>query len=164
VIFSFQRAPGSPDSPPDEVVEILSEATLQAEKLGLQIAVEVERGFWADTGAHTLDLVRRINRPGFGINWDPGNAFEAGDIPYPDGYSAVRPYVRHVHFKDARRGNRGECVYALDGEIDWPGQIKALARDDYRGFISIETHLRPRIRSAEASLKRLRGLLEIRDK
>ena len=160
VIFSFQRDRASSHPVPDEVLEILHDAALQAESLGLQLAVEVENRFWADTGLRTLDLIQRVNRPGLGINWDPGNAFEAGDVPYPGGYQAVRQHVRHVHFKDARRTSSGECVYVLEGEVDWAGQIEALLDDHYQGFISVETHMRPRVRSAEASLLRLQRLIE----
>ncbi len=161
VIFSFQREIPSSESMPDEIIEIMVDAALQAEHLGLQLAVEVENGFWADSGQHTFDLLSRVDRPGLGVNWDPGNAFEAGDIPYPTGYQAIRKYLKHLHFKDVQCLDHGKYEYAIQGEIDWAGQIKALVNDGYAGHISIETHMRPKVRSAELALQRLRHLVKL---
>jgi sugar phosphate isomerase/epimerase len=161
VIFSFQREGPESAAAPDEIVEILQDAAIQAEHFGLQLAVEVENGFWADTGEHTLDLLSRVNRPGLGVNWDPGNAFEAGDNPYPMGYQAIQKYVKHLHFKDVLRLSNGASEYAIEGQIDWAGQIEALMNDGYTGHISIETHMRPRVRSAELALQRLRRLVKL---
>ncbi|MCL4560733.1 MAG: sugar phosphate isomerase/epimerase [Chloroflexi bacterium] len=160
VIFSFQRDDAGSASAPDEIVAILQDAAIQAENLGLQLAVEVENGFWADSGEHTLDLLSRVDRAGLGVNWDPGNAFEAGDIPYPIGYRAIQKYLKHLHFKDILRRSDGKCDYAIEGHIDWAGQIKALVHDGYPGHISIETHMQPKVRSAELALQRLRFLVQ----
>jgi sugar phosphate isomerase/epimerase len=160
VIFSFERDDPANIAAPDEIVEILQDAAVQAEHLGLELAIEVENGFWADSGQHTCDLLSRVNRPGLGVNWDPGNAFEAGDVPYPTGYQAIRDYLKHLHFKDVVCLENGQYEYAIQGEIDWAGQIEALVYDGYAGHISIETHMRPKVKSAELALERLRRLVE----
>jgi sugar phosphate isomerase/epimerase len=94
------------------------------------------------------------------VNWDPGNAYHAGDSPYPGGYEAVRPFVAHVHFKDVSREAAGGYRYAVEGDIDWAGQIAALKRDGYAGYISVESHMQPKVGSARALLHRLRRLIE----
>jgi len=159
VIFSFDRAGAPPGQPPEEVLNALRLAAERAGAAGIQLAIETEDGFWADTGAHTAQIVRAINHPALGVNWDPGNAFFAGDTPYPAGYKAVRGLVRHVHFKDALRDAAGRPHYVAEGQIDWAGQIKALAADGYDGYISIETHIRPKVAAARAALERLRRLI-----
>lgn len=159
VIFSFDRAGAPPGEPPEEVLNALRLAAERAGAAGIQLAIETEDGFWADTGAHTAQVVRAINHPALGVNWDPGNAFFAGDTPYPAGYEAVRGLVRHVHFKDALRDTAGRPHYVAEGQIDWAGQIKALAADGYDGYISIETHIRPKVAAARAALERLRRLI-----
>jgi sugar phosphate isomerase/epimerase len=163
VVFSFDRANAPPGEPPEEVLKALRLAAERAAAAGVQLAIETEDGFWADTGARSAQIVRAINHPALGINWDPGNSFFAGDEPYPVGYEAVRGLVRHVHFKDARRDADGTPHYVADGEIDWAGQIRALAADGYDGYISVETHLRPKVAAAQAALARLRRLMEIGD-
>jgi sugar phosphate isomerase/epimerase len=160
VVFSFDRAGLPAGPPPDEVLEILSHAADRAAAAGIQLAVENEEGFWGDTGERTANLVRTIGHPALGVNWDPGNAFCAGDEPFPAAYQAVRGLVRHVHFKDAQRGADGRAVYVAEGEVDWKGQLRALAADGYEGYISVETHLRPKVSSAHQLLERLRFMIE----
>jgi sugar phosphate isomerase/epimerase len=104
-------------------------------------------------------ILRSIDHPALGANWDPGNAFFAGDQPFPSGYEALKGLVRHIHFKDAMRDPSGECHFVLDGQIDWAGQIQALAADGYSGYLSIETHARPKVASARYTLQRLRSLM-----
>ncbi len=159
VIFSFGRGGAEPGEAPDQVLDILLRAAERANAAGLQLALENEDGFWGDTGERSAKILRTINHPALGLNWDPGNAFFAGDTPFPTGYEFVRGLIRHVHFKDASRDASGVPYYTVRGEIDWAGQICALARDSYDGCISIETHERPKVAKARASLEYLRELL-----
>lgn len=160
LIFGFHRG-GLPAGPaPAGVLEALSQAAEQAGAAGVQLAVEVEDEFWADTGARTAAMMEAIKHPALGVNWDPGNAFMAGDVPYPEGYRAIRPWLRHVHFKDAEVTANGQRRYTLHGQIDWAGQVRALARDGYQGYISVETHLRPKVQAARQELAMLRRLIE----
>ena len=155
VAFGFDRNGAPEGTPPDEILEFLSKAAQAAHAAGVQLVLENESGFWADTGARTAAIVREINHPGLAVNWDPANAFFAGDCPFPGGYQAVRTYVRHVHVKDARRRVDGTAEYVGEGEIDWPGQILALMKDGYNGYLSVETHLQPKVAEARASVQRL---------
>lgn len=160
VIFAFERRASPPAPVPDEVLETLHAVAQIAGSAGMQLVIEVEEGFWADTGRRTAGLIRSVDHSALRVNWDPGNAFSAGDDPYPDGYEAVRPFVAHVHFKDLRRTLEGGHRYVVDGDIDWAGQIAALHRDGYAGYISIESHMQPKVSSARALLNRLKGLVE----
>jgi sugar phosphate isomerase/epimerase len=159
ISFGFSRGGLPPGPPPDELLETLHSAAERARSAGIQLTIENESGFWADTGDRTGHIIRTINHPNLSVNWDPGNAFFEGDSPFPDGYQHVRGLVKHVHFKDALKNSRGELQYSVDGEIDWAGQLGALAADGYMGFISIETHLRPKVAAANSSLNRLGNLI-----
>ncbi len=49
--------------------------------------------------------------------------------------------IGHVHAKDCRvEGHRPVWGPLGEGAIDWRGQIAALVRDGYRGWVSLETH------------------------
>lgn len=159
VTFGFDRGGAPCGSPPEEMLDLLRLAAQRAETEGLELVLENEAGFWADTGAHTAELVRLVNHPALKVNWDPGNAYFACDQPFPEGYNAVRPYVRHVHFKDAGTGPMGEPEYLVKGQIDWEGQIRALAADGYEGHISVETHTWPKVAATQALLQRLQVLI-----
>jgi sugar phosphate isomerase/epimerase len=157
VIFSFARGTEPSDRVPDEILEILASTAQQAEQAGLQLVIEVENQFWADSGKNTAALIKAVNQPALGVNWDPGNSIMAGEIPYPNGYEAVREHVRHVHFKDVSH-DWGYC-YAINGVIDWAGQLRALAADGYQGYISVEPHMQPKVASAKALASRLKELM-----
>jgi sugar phosphate isomerase/epimerase len=164
ICFGFARPPSTSPSapPPNEVIDSLSAAAERAAAGGLGLVVETEAGFWADDGQSTAAVIRAVDHPALGVNWDPANVFVGGAEPYPMGYNAVRGLVRHVHFKDARSVPAGEPVYVVEGEVDWAGQIGALAEDGYDGFISIEPHMTPKVASARASLERLQTLISRR--
>jgi sugar phosphate isomerase/epimerase len=164
IAFSFDRGNQPPGLPPDEILETFQTAARQVAQAGLQLAIEVENGFWADTGERTAAIMRRVGEASFGVNWDPGNAFEAGDVPFPNGYQAIRQYVQHVHFKNAVRRPDGSVDYALQGDIDWAGQMRALHEDGYQGFISVEPHLRPKVAAARALTARLKQLIQMNER
>lgn len=159
VAFGFERGLESEAPAPEEILAALGQAAEQIGRAGLGMVIEVEAGFWVDTGRNAAAVVRAIDHPALGINWDPGNAIVAGDMPYPDGYGAVRNFVRHVHFKDVAFDSDGGHHYAVTGAIDWAGQIRALTADGYDGFISVETHLEPKVRCARIMTERLQRLV-----
>lgn len=161
IIFGFDRAGAPCGPPPDEILNCLQLAAERASAAGIKLAIENEDGFWADSGERSAQMVRAVNHPALGINWDPGNAYFAGDDPYPTGYQSVRSMVSHVHFKDAMRDSEGVLHYVANGQVDWAGQISALASDHYEGFISIETHIRPKVASARSSIDRLRAMMSL---
>jgi sugar phosphate isomerase/epimerase len=160
IVFSFMRGSNPVGPAPDEILECLEGAAQQAKKANVELMIEVEDQFWADTGDRTAKIIQAINCPALGVNWDPGNAFAAGDIPYPNGYHAIQDFVHHIHFKDLLRTPAEGIRYVIDGEIDWAGQLRALAADGYRGFISVEPHMQPKVASAKAAFYRLKMLIE----
>ena len=160
VIFGFDREGAPPGDPPDEALNYLRLAAERAASAGVTLAVEPEAGFWADTGERTARMVRAVNHSALRVNWDAANAFFGGDsAPYPMGYEAVRGLVCHTHFKDSPRYLEGLPRKVARGQIDWPGQIQALIVDGYEGYVSVETHARPKVAEARASLERLRNLI-----
>jgi len=163
VIFGFQRAGEAPGFPPEEVLSALRAAAERAAQAGIVLALETEDGHWADSGERQAQILAAVNHPALRANWDPGNAFCAGDTPFPTGYRALKDFIQHVHFKDARIASNGQAEFATFGEIDWDGQIQALIQDGYDGFISIETHQRPKVASAKAAYDRLSALIEAQE-
>jgi sugar phosphate isomerase/epimerase len=154
----FSRSDHTESDPvPEEAVQIMRYAAEKVAAAGLTLNVEV-----SEPSQRCGDLVTRVNHSAFGVNWDPGAAFQGGeDVPYPDGYAQLRPYVRHVHFKDVRTNPAtGERQVVVDGIIDWPGALRALKADGFDGYISVETHRRPKVDSTYRMLRRLQGLIE----
>jgi sugar phosphate isomerase/epimerase len=158
ICFSFfSRSDHTEGDPlPEEAVHIVRYAAEKVAAAGLKLNVEV-----SEPSLRCADLVRRVNHPAFGVNWDPGAAYMGGeDAPYPDGYAQLRPYVRHVHFKDVRKAPAtGEREVVVDGVIDWMGALRTLRDDGFDGWISVETHRRPKVDSTYRVLRRLQSMV-----
>lgn len=160
IIFGVKRSPHDGKEAYQEVIDIIGEAAHLAEKEGFILMLENEAGWWADTGKNTAKMVKDIGSEALKINWDPGNAFAAGDIPYPDGYRFVKDWMINMHVKRAFKDKEGERRLLGVGEksIDWGGQIIALAENDYQGYITIETHTKPKIKQSKECLEILKKM------
>ncbi len=160
VIFGIQREKNEPPQHYRDVLDILRRAALVAHKEDIRLAVENEPGFWCDSGSNTARIIRDVNVPSLGANWDPCNAYGATmEVPYPDGYRAIRSSIFGVHAKDTRRGALIECVPIGKGVIDWKGQIDALLHDNVVEQVTIETHAQPLIEKSRENAETLRRLL-----
>jgi sugar phosphate isomerase/epimerase len=155
--FGFSRGGRPAGAPPQAVVDTLGKAAERARAAGKTLLLETEEGFWADTAARSAALVRAVGA-GLGINWDPANVLREGDASPVDDYRQIAPFVRNLHFKDARRSD-GAGVFVADGEVDWATQMELLVRDGYDGCIAVEPHLSPSVASVRHGLKRLRSLV-----
>src|SRR4029077_4473022 len=71
--------------------------------------------------------------------FDPANFIQCNQVPFPDGYEALRPWLRYVHVKDALAD--GRVVVAGGGLARWPDLLARLRADGYDGFLSLEPHL-----------------------
>ncbi len=47
------------------------------------------------------------------------------------------------------------------GVIDWEGQLREPQNVGHKGYISVETHCRPKIRCARETLDRIKSILGI---
>ena len=76
-----------------------------------------------------------------------------------DGYEAVRSWLRHVHIKDAKLDADGnpQCVCIGTGAVDYPRLLRALLRDGYQGWLSLETHYRKNAVISEALMRQPGG-------
>lgn len=149
----------------EDQIEIgMRDAVKYAEDHDLVLLMENEHDCYLGTGVETAEFLSRFNSPALRACWDPGNAFFAGEIPYPGGYEAIKPYVEHVHIKDAELLASGKYRFIVvgEGEVDYKGHLAALKADGYSGYLSIETHYKPFGGTAEQGTRMsLQGLLKL---
>ncbi|NOY76288.1 MAG: sugar phosphate isomerase/epimerase [Calditrichaeota bacterium] len=144
-VFTFWRESVSGDL--EAVVEKFLPAARVAEEEGIPLGVENEDSTFVGSGEELARFLKRVNHEKVRAIWDPQNAFyrTRGQESAVAGYTAVKPFVVHVHVKDAVVDPRtGEPTAAElgKGAIDWPGQLQALQADGYTGVLSLETHWR----------------------
>lgn len=140
-VFSYWRTV-EPERCYDAARDALHELAEEAGKRGMVIGVENEHACNAGTGAEAARLIAGLDHPALQVVWDPANASILGETPFPDGYRRLpMSRIAHVHAKDCLVEDY-KPVWGPIGEmgVDWKGQIAALRRDGYGGWISLETH------------------------
>ena len=139
----------------EQILKAFDEPLKILEERGKRIAIENEASTLIGTGGRLAKFLARLDSPRVGSMWDAANVVydtDEDETPYPNGYEAIRDRMIHMHLKDARRDPAtGEPVTTLvgEGDIDYRGQFKALVDDGYEGFVSLETHWRPKALTEE---------------
>ncbi len=130
------------------------------EKEDMYVYIESDPSVNASCGETLAKVIEAVGSDRVGGLWDPGNDVYSpeNEKPYPDGYSFMKKFVRHVHIKDAvRNGDNADGVAFGDGEVDFEGQLTALRDDGYDGYIVMETHYRPKSIISDELLLRPQG-------
>ena len=126
--------------------EKLRDAAEKAAKKNVILVLENEPSCNTATAAEAAKVLAAIPSPNLMLNWDPGNAAERDEKPFPDGYNLLpKERIGHCHCKDAVKKSDGsgyEWAAMNRGMVDWVGQFKALKRDGYHFAVSLETHWR----------------------
>ena len=143
-IFSYYppasaNGPVEPASYRDEVLRRLRELTARARAANVVLIHENEKDIYGDTILRCVDLLASIDDPHFRAVFDPANFIQCGQTPYPDGYTAIAPWLAYVHVKDALAN--GTVVAAGEGAARWPELLTRLRIDGYDGILSLEPHL-----------------------
>ena len=135
-IFTFRRV-ADPQGVFHRVVEELQKALQVAKQNDVTLLVENEYDCNVGTGAEIGRLFRSIPDRRLMHNWDPCNAYEMGEQPFPQVWRQIdHARIAHIHLKDAS-GKDWKPVGG--GHIDFRGQFEALKKMNYSGTMSLET-------------------------
>jgi sugar phosphate isomerase/epimerase len=163
-IFSYWRV-ADPEKAYPMMRDRLAKAAKVARQNDIILVLENEHSCNVGTGKELGRLLKDINSPALRGNWDPGNAAMLDEVPFPDGYDAVKGLFAHVHVKDVRKNSstgKKEWAPVGGGVIDWKGQMQAFHHEGYDGTMSLETHyLRADKNKVESTRESLDGLLKI---
>jgi sugar phosphate isomerase/epimerase len=162
--FTFKAAETPNESAYPRIYELVAESARRARKRGFQLAVENVGNSYIWTGADSAKLLGAVKDDALNLNWDPNNAAEKGEHPFPEGYKLLDPArIIHVHLRDFRHNASGKVEWCAvgEGEADNLGQIRALIKDGFKGTWTLETHWRPPEGKAYASKTSLTALLKV---
>lgn len=114
--------------------DVLRQAAEHAAKAKVQLCIEYLNRFecyFLTTAADAVDLVKRVNHPGFKTMFDTFHAHieeksQEGPI------RTVAPHLGHVHISENDRGTPGT------GQVRWDEAFKTLKEVKYDGWLVIE--------------------------
>ncbi|SEN86922.1 sugar phosphate isomerase/epimerase [Paenibacillus sp. OV219] len=165
-IFSFWREEEPIARFEAEIVSHLTRAAKLAEERGMLLLLENEPSCNGGFAVEIARLAAVVQSPALRILWDPGNEQYGSKPSYPEGYSAVREFIAHVHLKDVVLDAEGKprAVPIGAGLVPYEAHFHALREDGYTGLFTIETHYIPEggtaLEGTAMSLTGLNTLLE----
>ena len=165
--FTYGRGETPAKAAYDRIYELIAEAGRRAKAQGLRLALENVGQSYIWTGAQAGELLKHVKAENVGLTWDPNNAAEIGERPYPDGYRKLDPArIFHVHVRDFKHDAEGKVVWAPvgGGEFDNLSHIRALLKDGFKGTFTLETHWKGPNGKADSSATSLKGLLKVVEK
>jgi sugar phosphate isomerase/epimerase len=140
-IFSFFRGEGvAVESIRDEVMVRMRLLADEAEKAGVVLVHENEKGVYGDVPERVLDIVESVGSSALRLAWDNANFVQVGVRPFDEGYAMLRPHLEYLQVKDAIAAT-GAVVSAGHGDGQLRETLTALRDDGYTGFASLEPHL-----------------------
>ncbi|MBR6290567.1 MAG: sugar phosphate isomerase/epimerase, partial [Clostridia bacterium] len=92
----------------------------------------------AVTGEGSLEIAGK--EPAFGILWDVQHSDKTCRDDWESFYTLIKPYVRHIHFKDHLRDSDPpfKLVSVGEGDIPLKAIVDRLLADGYDGYFSLE--------------------------
>lgn len=88
---------------------------------------------------HVAEVMRRVDHPAIGVNWDLMHPPRTGNSTMEDSYQVLRQWIRHVHMHDATSDPSILDFKPMgEGEFDHRIVLRLLREDDYTGYLSGE--------------------------
>jgi sugar phosphate isomerase/epimerase len=143
-VFSYYPEGGEGRGPiepiRDRVIDLLRAQCDLLEGTNVTMVHENEKGIFGDIGPRCVDLMTTINHPKLRFAFDFANFVQSGQDPLAT-WPALKPFVAHIHVKDAQKAG-GKVVPAGQGDGSIGPIIKDAYASGYRGFVSLEPHLK----------------------
>ena len=143
-VFSYYPAGGEGKGPTDglrgEVVDRFRQKVEYIGNRNVTLVHENEKGIYGEGVKHCLELMKAIDSPKLRTAFDFANFVQAKERPI-DNWPALKPYTVHIHVKDAKLAD-GTVVPAGHGDGDIEAIVKDAYASGYRGFLSLEPHLK----------------------
>ena len=134
---------GSKDQPDDlgRCIGMLANMAQKAEAFGVCLCVKAHVGAAIWNTPTTLEAMRQIDSPAFGIDMDPSHIHRGGETPR-EALNEVVSRVRHVHIRDCAglgpSPGPPELQACGRGDIDLLGYCRVLVNAGYDGPVNLE--------------------------
>ena len=154
-IFSFQKEmvlfgaePVISEGAWTTLMNRLEEPLQIADTAGITLVMETAISGNVTSALLARKLVDELDVPHLKVLWDPCSSLYCTEVPYPDGYEAIREHIVHVHLKDGvvnLPAATFDFCAMRQGQMDpyYNDIVSALKRDGYEGAISLESVYTP---------------------
>lgn len=138
-IFSFfMPKDAEPEKYRDAVMDRMRQMADMAEKEGVMLLHENEKGIYGDVASRCLDILETVQSPALGCIFDPANFVQCGQDCLA-AFEMLAPFITYMHIKDATAD--GKVVPAGEGNGAILEIIKGLLERGFTGFACLEPHL-----------------------
>lgn len=124
-----------------QVIDSLGKLADRAGTYGVTLCVKAHVGASIYNTPTTLQAMKEIGAPAFGIDMDPSHIHRSGENPV-EAIAAVISRVKHVHIRDCkgRQQNPGLPPDQANGrgDIDLVGYLRVLHENGYAGPVDLE--------------------------
>lgn len=132
----------------DKLLKLMEMPVKLAEEEGITLAVETGNNAMITSAYLARKLIDDLGTSHLKVIWDIPNTLYCTDIPYPDGYEQIKDHLGHIHIKDCKADiARATVQFCPLGKGDMAPYLEdiaaALKRDNYQGFVSLESVYRP---------------------
>jgi len=126
----------------------LEEPLQIADAAGITLVMETAISGNVTSALLARKLIEALDVPHLKVLWDPCSSLYCTEVPYPDGYEAIREHIAHVHLKDGvvnlPAATFDFCAMRQGQMAPYYNDIvNALKRDGYEGAISLESVYTP---------------------
>ncbi len=123
----------------------------QARERKIRLGHESHQGTLFETVAGSLDILKRVNRPNFGLIYEAGNWMVAGQDYGPETIKKFSPWIMNVFVQNYRIGPNGKSTVGTwskgpvkvdligsweQGGVDYPTVFRALHGIGYSGYVT----------------------------
>jgi sugar phosphate isomerase/epimerase len=120
-------------------VEMLKPVVEHAEREGVLLLIEPEPDLLIETADQFLELMKHLDSPAVGMNFDIGHAFCVKDDPATT-IPRVAKYIRHFHLEDIAATRVHHHLIPGDGAIDFASTLRAVRAIGYDGWVTVELY------------------------
>lgn len=125
----------------EQTINELGELVKMAERYGVTLCVKAHVGHSVYNTPTTLEVMKAISSPNFGIDMDPSHIYRANENPV-EAIAAVVSRVKHVHIRDCKGRQQGPGKPEMQangrGDIDLVGYVRVLHENGYTGPVNLE--------------------------
>jgi len=121
-----------------QIADYLNRLSIEAEKCNVKVLLEVHGNL--TTIERLLFVTKRVYSKAFGLIWDVGHTHIHYGSQFERFYRALKPWICHIHMKDAvhKDGKMHHLCRIGEGSLPLKQIVAMLENDGYQGFYSLE--------------------------